>query len=184
MNIIHWEARFTHAPTVIRYCKHCGEKVSFASSGLFRVNAQQKSLDIWLIYKCITCETTWNLTVHSRVRPQSLPRETLRGYHENDADLALEHAADSGLVKRNGAEQGHHAMTLEGPMPDWTEPTRIHIRSPWRTGVSVASLLRDKLGLSRSAFAALCDEGCLVCVSGHDLSRCKLAGEIIVEIRA
>ena len=101
------KAAFTSkAPIVIRHCKKCGTKSEFASSGLFRVNAQRKSLDVWLIYNCIKCKTTWNLTVKSRVAPGAIPAELLRGFHENNTDLAMIYATDKALIKRNGAEPG------------------------------------------------------------------------------
>ena len=100
-------AAFTSkVPTVIRYCRKCGIRTEFASTESFRVNAQRKSLDVWLIYKCIKCNTTWNLTVLSRVAPGTIPPEMLRGFHDNNTDLAMIYATDKTLIKRNGAEPG------------------------------------------------------------------------------
>jgi len=98
------EAQASHAPAAVRYCKRCGIKTGFISSGAFRVNAQRKNLDVWLIYKCSACKTTWNLTVLSRVSPLSIPPELLRGFHENDPDIALSYANDIALIKKNGAK--------------------------------------------------------------------------------
>jgi len=68
------------------------------------VNAQKKTLDVWLIYRCSVCGATWNLTVLSRVAPRSLPPELLRGFQDNDPDLAARYASDRALLKKNGAE--------------------------------------------------------------------------------
>jgi len=68
------------------------------------VNGQKKNLDVWLIYKCTVCNTTWNLTILSRIAPRSIPPELLTGFHENDPDLANRYANDAALIKRNGAE--------------------------------------------------------------------------------
>ena len=70
------------------------------------MNAQKKSLDVWLIYKCPVCGATWNLTVLSRVAPRLIPPELLQGFYDNDPDLAARYASDRALVKRNGAEPG------------------------------------------------------------------------------
>ena len=79
-------------------------KAMFASSDLFRINANRKNLDVWLIYKCMKCNTTWNLTVLSRVTAGSIPQDLLTGFHENDIKLAKHYASDIALLKRNGAE--------------------------------------------------------------------------------
>ena len=97
-------AQEENALTVVKYCKKCKRKTMFNSSGLFRVNAHRKSLDVWLIYKCKKCNTTWNLTVLSRVAAGSIQPELLRGFHENDIELAERYTSDAALIKRNGAE--------------------------------------------------------------------------------
>jgi hypothetical protein len=33
----------------------------------FRTNAQKKRIDVWLIYRCSTCDETWNLPIYERV---------------------------------------------------------------------------------------------------------------------
>ena len=47
-----WDIRYCDLPAVLRYCKKCRKKSEYICSGEFRVNAQQKVLDILLIYKC------------------------------------------------------------------------------------------------------------------------------------
>ena len=47
-----WEVQYQTPPPAVRYCKKCGSQKEFVSSGQFRVNAQRKYLDVWLIYKC------------------------------------------------------------------------------------------------------------------------------------
>jgi hypothetical protein len=72
MERVLWEVRHPEPPKIVRYCKTCGAKAEYVSSGLFRVNAQQKSLDIWLVYRCTTCKSTWNMTIYSRINPKSI----------------------------------------------------------------------------------------------------------------
>jgi len=50
------------------------------------------------------CNTTWNLTILSRVATGSIPPDLLAGFHENDIELAKHYASDEVLIKRNGAE--------------------------------------------------------------------------------
>ncbi|MCL2842574.1 MAG: DUF1062 domain-containing protein [Oscillospiraceae bacterium] len=157
-------------------------KTSFVSSGLFRVNAQKKSLDVWLVYKCSVCDTTWNLTVLSRVNPHSILPETLRRFLDNDPDLALRYASDVSLIKRNGGEPGCPLVEIEGDQVDLKEPVRIRLIAEQAVGVRVLTILRNQLGLSRSEMSRLCDSGRLRCTSGQEIKKYKLTGEIIIEI--
>ncbi len=174
--------RIRNAPTVVRHCKKCGAKQPFRSSGAFRVNAQRKILDIWLIYKCAKCDTTWNLSILSRVHPQSIPPETLRGFLGNHPELALRYAMDSGWIRRNGGEPGLPEIEVWGEPIDISEPTRLRIVPQYPLTIPAATILRSKMGLSRSALDRLCADGTIRSALDEDLRRCKLSGEIIVEI--
>ena len=56
-----------------------------------------------MIYKCASCDTTWNSTIYSRIAPQSLSSALLEKFHTNDSELAGEYAMDVALLRKNGA---------------------------------------------------------------------------------
>ena len=58
---------------IIRNCPKCGTRSLFQSTGNFRINANKKCVDIWLIYQCEKCRSTYNLTIFERVSPKKLP---------------------------------------------------------------------------------------------------------------
>jgi hypothetical protein len=149
---------------------------------LFRVNAQQKCLDIWLIYKCQTCDTTWNLTVLSRINPQSLPSGMLDRYANNDSQLAMLHATDAALIKRNGADCGAVRTEAIGEEFDWSEPAEICLAAKWGMEIKAATLIREKLGLSRNAFEKMCEQRKIVSLSGQNLEKCKMNGKIVLQV--
>ena len=97
------EVQYRSPVVAVRYCKKCGRKSRFLCTGLFRVNANRKCLDIWLIYKCASCDTTWNSTIYSRIAPQSISPVLLEKFHANDSELAGEYAMDVALLRKNGA---------------------------------------------------------------------------------
>lgn len=72
MKKITWEIQYFSLPLVSKHCKKCGKKTKFSCSEKFRVNAQRRALDIWLIYNCLDCDTTWNARVYAHISPQSL----------------------------------------------------------------------------------------------------------------
>ena len=182
MKKVIWTAHYVGAPTAVRYCKHCGARTAFVSSGLFRVNAQQKILDVWLIFKCPNCDTTWNCTILSRVNPRALPPDLLEGFHANDAELAMRYASDAALLKRNGSEPGIPEIEVLGEEIDFTEPVCVELISEWPAEYKAAAAVREKLGISRSQFDRLFESGKIRCISGQNLKKCRLAGTIILEI--
>ncbi len=173
-----WKVELLSPPPVVRHCKKCGTKTEYASAGLFRVNAQRKYLDIWLIYKCTQCDSTWNMTIYTRVNPQSLPRELLAGFHENARELAQKYAMDTGLVCQNGASPGQPCFRVRGDVPAPDTPARVRISGAYASGLKVASIVREKLGLSGKAFKNLVLAGAIQGPAGSNLEKCRLQGEI------
>ena len=74
------------------------------NSGKFRVNANGKSVDVWLIYRCKKCKHSWNLTIYERTKPGKIPTELFETFMENDDETAFAFGRDIGFLKRNNAE--------------------------------------------------------------------------------
>ena len=89
---------------VYHRCGGCGKKRAFINSGKFRVNANGRHIDVWLIYRCEKCKHTWNLTVYERVRPDSIPKALFEAFQANDHETAMAYGRDIGFLKRNRAE--------------------------------------------------------------------------------
>ncbi|WP_101697081.1 DUF1062 domain-containing protein [Clostridium minihomine] len=182
MKQVIWEVRYVSPPPAIRYCKKCGRKSEFICSNSFRVNAQRKFLDIWLIYKCSHCDTTWNSTLYSRINPQSLSSEQLEQFHTNDRFLAEQYAMDTERLRRNGAKAGLPDYTIVGEDICAGVPTELHIMSRYQSQIKIAAILREKLNLSQKAFEQLLNSEQIKSVSVLDLQKCKLHNEIILMI--
>ncbi|MBO7514741.1 MAG: DUF1062 domain-containing protein [Lachnospiraceae bacterium] len=85
-------------------CGGCGKKQEFINSCKFRVNANGKSIDVWLIYRCKKCKHSKNLTIYERVRPGKIPADQYERFLDNDMDMALEYGRNIDFLKRNNAE--------------------------------------------------------------------------------
>ena len=175
MHTITWQVSPAASPTVLRHCKKCGKKTAFSSSDLFRVNAQKRSLDIWLIYNCDKCGTSWNATIHSRIPPQALPLDILEAYHKNDADMAARWANDVPFLQSLGCEVELSDYEILGPTFSPEEPVTLQITAPYPLPLKVSTLVRQKLNLSRREFDSLLGSGILSCPTGQDLSKCRLS---------
>ena len=89
---------------IFHRCGGCGKKREFVNSGKFRVNANGKQVDVWLIYRCIKCKHSWNLTIYERKRPGKIAPEEYQRYLDNDIDLAMEYGKNIYFLKKNNAE--------------------------------------------------------------------------------
>lgn len=175
--LVIWRIRYCAPPAALRYCKKCKKKSEFICSGEFRINAQQKELDIRLIYKCARCNATWNSTIFSRVSPQKLEAGLLERFLCNDKDLAMRYAMDLALLQRNGAEIKLPAFQVMGEEVPLEKAARIKIQSQYALPLKTASVLRAKLGVSQREFDALLRNNRIISTTGQDLKKCKLSSE-------
>jgi len=60
-------------------CPDCPAGSATTGGGKFRVNANGKLLDVWLLVRCVSCHRTSKLTVHERTPVRSLDPAELHG---------------------------------------------------------------------------------------------------------
>ncbi len=65
-------------------CSGCWGLRAFQSSGKIRLNANGRKLDAWLIYKCLTCEKTWNRPIFERQNVRDIDPVVLDALESND----------------------------------------------------------------------------------------------------
>ena len=183
MNTVHWEVKHSSPPEAVRHCKKCGGKERFSSSGQFRVNAQQKTLDVWLIYRCTRCGTTWNREILSRVGAKSISGVLLQKYLDNDDETAL---ACAGVCGKSGGEWHAPPCDIAGEEIAPTQSARIEIACDTLWEERVARILRQKLSLSAKEFDAMIEKDLVRMENGGDIKRAKLVpgGSVAVLLRA
>lgn len=81
----------TSETTLHRHCARCKTQRRFVSSGKFRINAQKKRIDVWLIFRCTTCDDRWNWPIHERRRVGAIDPMEFDALMRNDPDLAVRH---------------------------------------------------------------------------------------------
>lgn len=174
MKKIIWEVQSLSLLPVLKYCKKCGRKNLFACSRQFRVNAQRRYLDIWLIYKCRDCNTTWNATVYSRIFPQAIRPQLLDGFYKNDNELVEKYAMDSQFLQENGVEAVLPKYSVIGDCFSLNETVQLEIKSKYSLSVKVSSVVRSKLSLSEREYLQLITSGKIKSLPDYDLKKCKL----------
>ncbi|MER6831618.1 DUF1062 domain-containing protein [Streptosporangium sp. NPDC000563] len=114
-----WVVRRTRLPLLSLRCVDCRSESATPGKGRFRVNANGKLLDVWLLVRCVSCDRTSKLTVHERAPVTSFDPAELHGYRVNDPELVVSRLLDPLLARRN-------RFVL-----DWTGAWRLDIRSAW-----------------------------------------------------
>ena len=117
--VLRWVVRRTRLPLLSLRCVACRSESATAGEGRFRVNANGKLLDVWLLVRCLSCDRTTNLTVHERAPVRSFDPGELDGYYANDPELVASRLLDPLLAHRN-------RFTL-----DWTGAWRLDTPRAW-----------------------------------------------------
>ncbi|GAA5192309.1 DUF1062 domain-containing protein [Rugosimonospora acidiphila] len=165
-----WLVRATDFPIIRRRCRTC-PSTQYRTHGKFRVNANHKLLDVWLLALCVGCGETVKLTVLERVHVRSIPPTMLDGFHDNAAPLAAKLLADPALAHRNDiALDWTDAWTLELspvelPKADILE---VSVHFGQRIPIGAAALIAMGVKLSRAEVRRRIADGRIV--SEHSLT--------------
>jgi hypothetical protein len=150
-----WSLRPLELPRPWRYCASCGTARAFVCSERFRVNAQKKSLDVWLNYRCESCEDLWKFPLLER-RSVSELGSALENFARHDAATVWKYAFDIPRLRL-------HVIRIDGNVRVHVERTPlagvtaapgyicIEFAVPFPCDLRLDRLLAGELGVSRSS---------------------------------
>lgn len=159
-----WVVMPTCLPLVRRRCHACASE-RFRTSGKFRVNANHKLLDAWLLALCTVCGDTTKLTVLERRNVRSVRPGLLDRMHDNDPGLAAELLQDPDVRRRNRVAldwDGAWRLDTGGSDHLDREVIDIRVRFAARIPVRPVRLIAEGCGLPRAGAERLIAEGKLV----------------------
>ncbi|MGW2040082.1 DUF1062 domain-containing protein [Streptomyces virginiae] len=177
-----WVVAPTCLPLVLRRCHACASG-RFRPNGKFRVNANHKLLDAWLLVLCTACGDTAKLSVLERVHVRSVRPELLDRMHDNDAGLAAELLQDPVVRRRNRVAldwDGAWRLDTGGSDHLDREVIDVSVRFTARIPVRPVRLISEGCGLSRAEVERLITDGKLV--SAVRLSG-KLSGDFTFTLK-
>lgn len=151
--VLPWVIRRTRPPLLSLRCVHCRSESATTGRGRFRVNANGRLLDVWLLVDCVSCDRTSKLTVHERAPVRSLDPAELHGYRVNDPDLVASRLLDPLFARRNRfALDWTGAWRLDAPAAriDDAWPVRVEVVFDDPVPVRPDRLIARGLGLSRN----------------------------------
>ena len=156
-----WVVRELGLPTIVKACVSC-RSTRHHPTGKFRVNANGKLLDVWMLICCEQCGRTSKIPVHERVHVQALKHERLLMFETNAAAMVRRLATDAALAGKAGHRldwTGTWELETDTPFHDLEAPTEVVVRFELPVPVRVGKLLTAGLGLSRSALKDVVDSG-------------------------
>ncbi|MEH0843971.1 DUF1062 domain-containing protein [Micromonospora sp. CPCC 205711] len=177
-----WMVVPTRLPLVRRRCHACASEL-FQASGKFRVNANHKLIDAWLLVLCNDCGETAKITVLERMTVRSIRPELLDRLHDNDPGLTAELLQDPVVQRRNRiALDWGNAWRLDTGGSDHLdrEVIDVSVRFAARIPVRPVRLIAEGCGLSRAEVDRLITEGKVV--SAVRLSG-KLSGDFTFTLK-
>ncbi|MFB6943329.1 DUF1062 domain-containing protein [Streptomyces sp. NPDC056237] len=123
-----WVVVPTCLPIVLRRCHRCAS-ARFRANGKFRINANHKLLNAWLLALCTECGDTTKPTALERMNVRSVQPELLDLLHDNDPCMAAELFQDP-VVRRRGVGGSGRTERPAWQSPYGPPPHRAH-RGRW-----------------------------------------------------
>lgn len=167
---VQWKVIPVSAPQPWLNCNRCRAATRFRTSDKIRVNASGKRIDAWLIYKCTSCDNTWNRPILERRPVSTIEPRLLAALQANDPQLSRRLAFDAATLRGTFKVERFDDVIVRketvsrGAVP----PCRLEIACvvPQPTGLRVDRLLATELRLSRSRIQDMQDAGHLVACPG------------------
>ena len=162
-----WRLRRTRLPRILHHCANCTVPSTFEPTGRFRVNANRKLLDVWLLLSCGTCGRSLKATVVERSAVRSISPALLRRYQRNDPLLVAEVLLAPSFRRRNRLTldwTGTWELAAD-PLPwlqvqSWRDrPIRVTVELGQPVLVHPVQVLAAGLGISRTEVKRLIAAG-------------------------
>ncbi|GKX68530.1 DUF1062 domain-containing protein [Inconstantimicrobium mannanitabidum] len=183
-----WELIPESLPTVKRNCPKCNEKTQYISSEKFRVNANKNNIDVWLIYQCEKCKSTFNMTIYERIKPYEINKDEYERFLCNDRELAKQYAFNLSMYSNNKAEiilENVNYKLIERQIEAYCmneDEIVVEIICKYPIGIRVDKLLGDKLGVSRSKIKCMHKEGLIIIDDDKNSLNTKIRNGLLIRV--
>ena len=185
---ITWEVKAKNSPLLIKKCSHC-DSDRFYCSDKFRMNAQKKNIDVWLIYRCVKCDNTCNLTLLSRSKPDLIDKTLFHSFSMNDKDTAWKYAFSTEMERKNNLRLDYDSVeyevipntSLEDLLNLSNEVIKIHIKCKFEFDLKLSSLIRRCFSLSANQVKRMFEDGIITITSNKPPQKHKVKdGDMIL----
>ncbi len=187
LNKFKWEILPKNFPIVRRNCTKCGKKKEFVNTKKFRVNANGNYIDVWLIFQCNKCKSTWNLAIYERVRPEEIKKEEYNKFLSNSIELVRHYAFNMDIYSMNKAETVLESIDYDVNSKESTDlcqkenAKEIEIICKYPIRIRMEKLLAEQLKLSRSQVKRMCQVGNIYTLDNQNLIKIKDGTKIYLD---
>ena len=185
---ITWEVKVKNTPLLIKKCSHC-DSDRFYCSDKFRMNAQKKNIDVWLIYRCVKCDNTCNLTLLSRSKPDLIDKTLFHSFSMKDKDTAWKYAFSTEMERKSNLRLDYGSVeyevipntSLEDLQNLSNEVIKIHIKCEFEFDLKLSSLIRRCFSLSANQVKRMFEDGIITITSNKPPQKHKVKdGDMIL----
>ena len=187
-----WEVKARNTPLLKRICSQCdGDR--FYCSGKFRINAQKKYIDIWLIYRCIKCDNTYNMTIFSRTKTELINKDLFNKFLENNTETAWEYAFSRETSRKNNVELDFSSVeydirfdniSVEDILNFNGEIVTFKIKYPFDFSLKLSSVIRKCLNLSANKLNKLIEAKVITIQEEQLQKKHKVKNDYIVQVNS
>lgn len=174
---VRWTITPQIAPQPWLPCSGCGGLSAFQSSDKIRLNANGRKLDAWLIYRCVTCDKTWNRPIFERQPLRGIDSHVLEALQANDPDWVRTETFNLDALRRKTRRIDEFpdyeiVKDVLGETPEW-EMLEIEFISTFPASIRFDRMLAAELNLPRAVLKAMHERGFVRMAdgSGEDLKR-------------
>lgn len=185
-----WEVKAKNIPLLKRKCNRC-DNDNFYCSEKFRINAQKKNIDIWLIYNCVKCDSTYNLTILSRTKSESINKDLFNKFSENNLGLVWEYAFSQETARRNNVKLDFESVEyniiyenfpIEDILNSNSENVTFKIKYPYDFKLRLSAIIRICLNLSAKQLKHLLEAKVFSVEVRHLKKKHKAKNQDVVQI--
>lgn len=183
-----WSIKPITTPVVRKNCPKCNEKTNYINSKKFRVNANKSNIDIWLIYQCEKCKTSWNMDIYERAKTGSISPNKYNEFMQNNKELAEQYGFDIDIHNKNKVDLRIKEVVYEVKKIkiQQEESVRgeilIEIKCKYPCGIRIDRLLSDNLNISRKNVKEMYEEGNIFIENSKNNLNVRVGDGMIIHI--
>lgn len=179
----------TSVPPAVKSCRKCACNLFYCSEK-FRINANKKELDIWLIFKCVNCDATYNVSILERVNRKSVCKNIYDKFSNNDRILVLTYAFDSKILHRNNIILEYsffeftilEEITFADILNSNNEFVELKIRSEFELKLRLSIFIKKFMGISSQKCRQLVESGAIAIRNIGNTNNCKIQNGSIIQL--
>ncbi|PTT26649.1 hypothetical protein DBR28_17640, partial [Chryseobacterium sp. HMWF028] len=116
----------------------------------------------------VKCNNTYNMTVFSRIRTESISKEIFNKFSENNKEIAWQYAFSQETIRKNNVEADWESveykissqnLTIESLINRESDMISFQIQCPFVFNMRISTVIRTCLGLSSSKLNQLLASG-------------------------